>query len=168
MSTGRTHSGISTGTALGVLVGAGVFSSVGITSTVLVASGALLGVLLTPDLDVDDGCISHYYIRKFFGKWVELWWFWLWHPYSLAFKHRSNWSHFPIFSTLFRLTYFCFPIIIYPILRRRLATVLQSQIAALPLLVTAAILLYAAGVDVIFVILGLILSDTVHFIADFF
>lgn len=167
MSTGKTHSGISTGTALGVLIGAGAASSMGLEATVLAASGALLGVVLTPDLDVDERCISHYYIRKFFGRIAEMWWYWLWHPYSLAMSHRGFWSHFPVISTLLRLTYMLFPVIIIPFNGRILPTI-QSQIAAIPLWALAAILVYILGVDVIFLVLGLILSDVLHFIADHF
>lgn len=168
MSTGKTHSGISTGTALGVLIGAGAFSSMGLGPTVLVATGSLLGVILTPDLDVDDGCISHYYVRKFFGKWVERWWFLLWHPYSLAMRHRGFWSHAPIFSTIFRLTYMLFPIIIIPLRPAILLGALTSQIAAIPALGLAAIILFGLRVDIIFILMGLIVSDTLHFIADNF
>jgi uncharacterized metal-binding protein len=110
--------------------------------------GALAGIILTPDLDVDRGSRSNHYVRKFAGVVVETLWRLYWKPYALLVKHRSIWSHGPILSTAIRLAY----------------------LAVLP-----AILWWWAGLPVprletwmLWVILGLVAADSVHALLDWF
>lgn len=67
--------------------------------------GALAGVMLTPDADVDSGNITYHYMRKYAGLPAELLWRIIWKPYSLALPHRGFLSHGPIISTALRLIY---------------------------------------------------------------
>lgn len=69
------------------------------------ALGCLAGIVLTPDLDVDDGCLSMHVIRRLFGRVAGWLWQVFWTPYALAMPHRSFLSHGPIVSTLIRLAY---------------------------------------------------------------
>jgi uncharacterized metal-binding protein len=67
-------------------------------------AGTLIGLLVTPDLDIDAGNISDTMIRKVFppAQWL---WRILWTPYSKLIPHRSPISHFPFLGTLFRIGY---------------------------------------------------------------
>ena len=89
------------------------------------AIGALLGTILSPDLDVDKAFIGDKIVRKTFqrkswGKWGILTgtiahglWRQCWHFYRKSIKHGSELSHFPVISTLGRIAYlFLFCVII--------------------------------------------------------
>ena len=109
--------------------------------------GALAGVILTPDLDVNNGSRSNHYVRKFAGIVVETLWRLYWKPYALLVKHRSIWSHGPILSTAIRLAYLGF---------------VPAGIwwwAGLPLPPVQAWMLWG--------LLGLVLVDSVHGLLDF-
>jgi uncharacterized metal-binding protein len=113
-----------------------------------VAGGALAGLVLTPDLDIDGGCISDDIVRQSTGRPVSWLWWLFWRPYGLLIPHRSRLSHLPLMGTALRLAY----------------------ISILP-----ALLLWFAG-DAIprpdfpiwspWAIGGLILADTLHYIMD--
>ena len=60
-----------------------------------IAGGALIGVILTPDLDVDNGSVSQRAVRRSAGCLVGALWAAIWRPYSMMFPHRSIWSHLP-------------------------------------------------------------------------
>ena len=78
------------------------------------AAGALVGILIGPDLDVDKGNISNAIIRNRFGFWIERGWNLLWYPYRTSLKHGSFLSHFPVVSTVFRLAYLVFFVLVVP------------------------------------------------------
>lgn len=78
------------------------------------AGGAVLGVILSPDLDVDSGSIGNFVIRKRLGVFAEKIWRGFWRGYSKSFKHRGFASHFPVFSTFVRLSYIYFWVILIP------------------------------------------------------
>lgn len=69
------------------------------------AGGALLGVLLTPDLDLETGSISQRVVRHQAGRTLGAAWRLLWFPYGLAIGHRSALSHLPGLGTALRLAY---------------------------------------------------------------
>lgn len=69
------------------------------------ALGCLSGVILSPDLDCDSGCISMHVVRRLFGGVVAWLWQIFWLPYSILLPHRSFWSHGPVISTLIRVGY---------------------------------------------------------------
>jgi len=70
-----------------------------------VATGAMLGCLISPDADVNGGSIADYYIRVYTGKAVEMMWDRLWTPYRKVCRHRGFLSHAPIISTVLRIAY---------------------------------------------------------------
>jgi uncharacterized metal-binding protein len=76
--------------------------------------GALTGVMISPDCDVDSRFIAYTYIKKRLG--YPAWWLWdkLWHFYRKSIKHGSELSHFPVVGTLGRLAYLFLFVIILP------------------------------------------------------
>lgn len=85
-------------------------------SDVQYAIGALVGVMVTPDCDVDNGFIAYHYIKRSLGSWAERIWDYIWFFYRRSLKHGSELSHFPIISTLGRITYLFFFAIVLPYL----------------------------------------------------
>ena len=87
-----------------ILLGTAPLLSIQYGASVLQAYLLTLGIVLTywvnPDLDLN--YVSHDLFHLY-------WW-----PYSRAFHHRSFWSHFPIISTLIRLTYFGWALLFAP------------------------------------------------------
>jgi len=103
MSNGRTHTIASIILAGGFLLGGGGQEAI----------GALLGVMLSPDLDVDNGFSADRYIRNSVGRVFETGWDGLWYFYRRSLKHGGELSHFPIVSTMGRIAYlFLFAIVI--------------------------------------------------------
>src|SRR3972149_3644014 len=70
-----------------------------------VATGALAGILVNCDADVDSGSIADFYIRVYTGRVVEMMWDRLWTPYRKVCRHRGFLSHAPIISTVLRIAY---------------------------------------------------------------
>lgn len=70
-----------------------------------VAAGAFAGLLLSPDLDVDGGNISDYFIRDVHSVLEFIWDVW-WYVYRRVVGHRSFFSHFPVVGTVIRVLYF--------------------------------------------------------------
>lgn len=77
-------------------------------------AGALVGVLISPDLDVDRAYIGDKLVQKRFGWVGRRVWEWFWRPYKVSFKHGQFASHFPIYSTFTRLSYIYFWLIFVP------------------------------------------------------
>lgn len=104
MSRGNTHA-----LATIILAGAGglVVHQLGhpIAHTAAIAGGALAGLVLTPDLDLDEGCIANDIVRRTAGRKVERLWSLFWLPYSRLIRHRSHLSHLPLLGTALRLAY---------------------------------------------------------------
>lgn len=69
------------------------------------AVGSLAGVLLSPDLDVDNPIHSNYIVGKYMGCIGGAAWFAFWRPYAWFLPHRSPLSHWPVLGTLLRLLY---------------------------------------------------------------
>jgi uncharacterized metal-binding protein len=78
------------------------------------AIGALVGILIGPDLDVDRGNLSNTIIRNRIGRWAEIGWNVLWYPYKKSIKHGSPLSHWPVVSTMFRLVYLFLFLLVIP------------------------------------------------------
>lgn len=78
------------------------------------AGGAIVGIICSPDLDVDKGNISNWIVRKKVGRFAEKVWRGFWSNYSNSFKHRGFASHSPIFSTFVRLFYVYYLIVVLP------------------------------------------------------
>lgn len=82
---------------------------------IVLVSGCMTGCLLGPDLDVDNGNISLYLLRKIpiIGFPLEkLWWLYWW-PYRVIVPHRSPISHWPVLSTLIREVLVLWPYIVF-------------------------------------------------------
>lgn len=175
MSSGKVHSSVSVGLSVGLILAGLISKLLPITESLLIGFGALAGVLITPDLDHDNTVMSHYYVKKYLGRGVRLWWYYLWRSYSIALRHRTRWSHTPFISTTLRLTYLAFPPIILPFSDQqttsflRLATFsLLSLIMSLPLW-GMIFFYYWADIDItylLYVFIGLCLSDLLHWIFD--
>ena len=76
--------------------------------------GALVGLVLTPDLDVDKGCVSNEVVRRSVGRKGEKFWSLYWRPYGVMIPHRSRLSHMPLVGTAIRLMYLAIlPALIY-------------------------------------------------------
>lgn len=67
------------------------------------ATGALAGIVLTPDHDLR-GNITYHYVKKYAGLPAYFLWSIIWWPYGIL-PHRGFWSHAPVFSTAGRLLY---------------------------------------------------------------
>jgi len=113
----------------------------------LVFVGCLLGIILTPDLDLlpelDNWNVS--------GLW-KLYWY----PYARMIPHRGDVSHIPLLGTAVRLVYLLMPFTIA-------AMVLQFQ--GIP------VLFYLINFSQIMnggvaVFVGLVVSDTLHWLMD--
>lgn len=129
MSAGCVHQKASVILAGGFLLGSLAFGP-----GVEYAAGALVGILLTPDLDVDAGNISNQIIREKIGgrpngkqkshpwfivrrrvAWaVEKAWDGLWYFYRKSLKHGSELSHFPVIGTIGRLAYLYLFLLVIP------------------------------------------------------
>src|ERR1044072_3589381 len=103
MSSGCVHQKASVILATGFVLGSLAFGS-----GIEYATGALVGIMLNPDLDVDNGYICNHIMRNRIGKWASKVWDALWYFYRKSLKHGSELSHFPIVSTIFRLAYLYF------------------------------------------------------------
>jgi len=95
-----------------------VFFTVTTEAAVLFSYGALAGILISPDLDLEDRTLSKGIMWRsscLVGAiWSILWW-----PYSQVVYHRSILSHGPIIGTLLRLVYLVgVPLLVWTLLAR--------------------------------------------------
>lgn len=102
MPSGQTHAAISAAAGLGLYYALGGGQH---PEAIAACGGCLLGIIVTPDLDVDQPIRAHYVVGRRFGAPGFAAWRLLWLPYGLAIGHRSWVSHMPIISTLIRLGY---------------------------------------------------------------
>lgn len=102
MPGGRVHAAITIATASGVIAPYAIVNLDG--NPYWYIAGCVVGLLVTPDLDIDKGNISDSFLRKVFPpiQWV---WRTIWFPYAKLLPHRSPLSHFPILGTLLRIGY---------------------------------------------------------------
>lgn len=122
------------------------------------AVGALVGTVLTPDLDVDKGFVGDLYVKQRFGFVAYKVWRGIWHFYRRSVKHGSELSHFPVLGTVFRLAYLFFFAIVIP-------SVLLSVLFGVD---AEAEIAWWAGVmrEHWKVVVGLMAADTHHYIMD--
>lgn len=134
-----------------------------------VSLGCLSGVLLSPDLDVDNGYIGFKLAKRYFGsifKWI---WKWIWWPYAKLVPHRSHISHIPVVGTAVRLLYLY---AVYLVLATALMFAIGWPRTVYILPIWGAILALVRGDAQIEVRLiaagfaGLCISDTLHAIMD--
>lgn len=145
MASGRTHNFVNLLLAAGSYAGAKYY---GLPDELAwsIAGGVALGFVLNGDLDVDGGSIAFHNVRRLplVGKLLAFTWRVLWWPYAKIVPHRSPLSHLPILGTLIRVSYL--GLLIWPVW---------------PFIPWAALLPWLAPV-----LLGLALSDLVHWILD--
>ena len=104
MSSGRTHAAVTMISSAGcayLLYRQGLPSS----QALAFCMGGLAGLLVNPDLDVDNGSISQRVVRHSTGCLESTAWSFLWVPYAILIPHRSPLSHWPILGTTLRLVY---------------------------------------------------------------
>lgn len=87
----------------------------------LYAGGVLVGILVSPDMDIDAGNISDAMIRRV-SRPAQVVWRLAWQPYSKLVPHRHPISHFPFLGTVLRIGYLLgvvnlFSIVTYLIMR---------------------------------------------------
>jgi len=110
MPSGKVHAvaTIVTGTAASL----SVFSlGGGLYGLIFMFVGALSGLFLSPDLDIEKGSISDTFVRKLFGNVISKVWRVFWYPYGKLSKHRGL-SHALFIGTTVRVLYIGTPIIL--------------------------------------------------------
>ena len=105
MATGKIHHIATVGLAAATaIVAAG--SGASLTQAAFLGSGCLVGVLITPDLDMHHDVHSHQVVRKTLGMPLAFLWRGLWWLYArLIPYHRHPLSHWPVLGTVGRLAY---------------------------------------------------------------
>lgn len=73
--------------------------------------GILTGLIVSPDLDLDNGFIGFAHIRRV-NRVVSLLWRGFWYPYAKVIKHRNYISHSIFFGTVARVAYMAIPLLI--------------------------------------------------------
>jgi uncharacterized metal-binding protein len=152
MPNGKAHASATVVLAAGLgVISIGLRQDPIVTTSALVG-GCLAGLVLTPDLDVDRGSISHRIVKRSAGLLIGFAWHLFWYPYSRIMPHRSWYSHMPVFSTFFRVVYlFALPALLWW---------LVSMAITLPEFRIPAMTWYPVA------FLGLVLSDTLHAVMD--
>jgi uncharacterized metal-binding protein len=126
------------------------------------AVGALAGIFVTPDLDLSNaGIVQGKFLRKRIGWFGERLWKLLWSGYAGSFKHGQFASHFPVFSTVVRLLYLYFWLIF---VSHSLIYLLVSPQWNLMYVLSWYLILFFRPMFLV----GLITSDTLHFLLDKF
>jgi uncharacterized metal-binding protein len=100
MSSGRTHAAASLALATPTALCVGMATHNPLWG-IAAGAGCLLGIPISPDLDIDHKTISEMMFPEPFRT---LWFLW-WLPYAKLLKHRSVWSHAPILGTSIRILY---------------------------------------------------------------
>ena len=101
MSSGKVHRASNTATGIFLTTTTFlVFQNVEL--TIAAALGSFIGLTINPDYDVNHGLPRSFFTRI---PYIAVLWVAMWKPYSLAFKHRSFWSHSPLVSTVIRALY---------------------------------------------------------------
>ena len=157
MPSGRTHAIITTAIAATLLASGHPYC----------ASGAALGLVVTPDLDVDTKRAPDNVIWSLYGERAKDMWRAFWMAYSKAMPHRSIRSHFPVISTVIRIAYVATWLIGVFILIYLAAAQLMTWPAN-----GWAVLIARAGEAIYrsmaarWMFCGLVSADTAHFVAD--
>ncbi len=155
MASGREHNLASTvvsaplGLGIGlILYGEGASLAVALRAGLSASAGCLAGILLTPDLDMLTMTKSEWLVVR----WLPIiGWFWLaiWDLYARLLPHRNALSHLPIIGAAGRLLYLGgFAYGLWHLMR-------QPALPALP-----------PSEMLIFGVLGLLVSDSFHWLMD--
>jgi uncharacterized metal-binding protein len=159
MPDGKTHAFATIAASLAtpwIVHGLGVGATT--TDSIVAAAGCFLGILITPDLDVNHGCASIREIHRRFGKTAAAIWRSIWYPYALMVPHRSWVSHLPVAGTAFRLGYLYLVYFLIALI-----------VGATGLIHMPEVRLTAQGIlhsYLIWAFAGLALADALHFAMD--
>lgn len=158
MPDGKTHAVLTTTVAM-----ASMF-----TGHPYIAAGATVGLVITPDLDVDSYRSSDGVMKSLYGKRAMRIWRAFWYLYSKAIPHRNPISHFPIVSTAIRIAYVAmWAIAYYAVVYSAYAILTHQQIVQMISHVKSFISIAVASSEVHKMFIGLCIADTVHALADF-
>ncbi len=116
-------------------------------------AGTLVGLFITPDLDLNNPNYSDFILRRIFPPFQWIWRI-LWTPYSLFLPHRSPISHFPIIGTLFRIGYIFLLLNLFSWLFSLFGNIFNNTVSHFIWFWNTSF------------VLGLIHVDTLHFLAD--
>lgn len=174
MSNGSIHTSVTVGVSAGIIAGT-FLSHLGIEYIPAAVIGCLMQIFLSPDLDVDEGYIANFYMRKIGLNW---WYNLFWYPYRIGFKHRSFWSHTPIIGTILRLFYLVIPFIINaasdqdrgntPLSLKIFSLSIISQIMSIPVWIIIGIFYYY-HLDYMHLVswgIAIMICDFMHWIYD--
>lgn len=142
MASGKVHAGQSFGAAA-VLLALGVVLLDPPADAVALASGCAAGILISPDLDVDGWSYSERVLGRFFGSI----WLIIWYPYAKIIPHRNPLSHAPLIGTAGRVLYLGAIVYLFQLL---------IEFSLPP----------SANFYIPLAIVGLSISDTLHWMAD--
>ena len=160
MPDGYTHGRISVSLAAGTLASGIVAAVFGknlafLRDGVVIAGGMLLGIILTPDLDLAENFWNSFRFSDLWRKFPRWLWFAFWYPYARLMAHRSTLSHFPVISTLIRIGYMLAPILFTACSLQVTPEIVWNSIPWLDIARLSGL-----------VFIGLILSDLFHYLAD--
>lgn len=161
MASGYVHAKVTLYTAPAAFA-IGLVSS-GVLGGVVAATGCVLGILLTPDLDQQTYSMIENRLRKSKNPVVSaIGWAYIgfFYAYAKAIPHRSPVSHAPLIGTAFRLIY----IVCMVSLALSLVTILTPWS---PVYVFITFLAYALSSNPFWMaIIGLTMSDFMHWVFD--
>lgn len=166
--TGKQHSAINLSSAV---IASGLYVQSNSTNPLIIAFGILYSIISSPDTDVDNGFIGHYFFRRAFGNIGSWYWEWeyLWKPYARNFTHRGI-SHMPIVGTLIRLIYIILPTSMYLLPREldvaRIIDVLFAQVLAIPFTMLFIFTMVTYPIETLLFVLGIIIGDVIHIACD--
>lgn len=100
MPSGKTHT-VATSLSAGTMAIVMSYAQFPTSEVIATFAGFMTTLVVNPDLDLNR--------RKPREVLPFLWWA-FWFPYSRLMKHRSSLSHWPVISTLLRVTYLAIPI----------------------------------------------------------
>ena len=108
--------------------------------------GVLAGLIISPDLDVDNGFVGFTHLKRAgcVGNILSGVWRAFWYPYSKIVPHRSHISHSIFFGTVARVGYLVLPILL-------------ANFMGLPLAIPSWFGMW---------FIGLCLSDALHILMD--
>jgi uncharacterized metal-binding protein len=159
MPTGKVHAFASVAAAVAVPIVASHFIPTTDWKQMLAGSaGCLMGLIVTPDLDVDRGCRAFHVVEETVGKIPALIWRIIWLPYSWLIPHRSPLSHLPLIGTALRLGYLLGAMLLIWYLASQTGVVSPVRLQGEAGLLSQPLLWW--------LIIGLALSDGLHFLMD--
>lgn len=129
--------------------------------------GCLLGVISSPDLDLEAWSISEliWFKIPIIGYTLGYIWSWFWYPYASVMPHRGL-SHNPVFGTLTRVIYFIVGVPLNFIWIKALILIYLGESVTMAALMTVPmwwLTLLTGNLGIVFLlIVGLYVADISH------